>query len=171
MASRRQFLQALTTSLFAVAVPVTSVAQPQRDSLEAMFNAASADAPPWALIDPLRAGTHVGKGWKIASLSGVERGAAVLTLEHLDGRRVRVHLCASGNAPIGVAHSKSVDLLLMDGGMGQSRTEEDLGRVLKAIARRITVNERAIGADATAFLARLQPHADRVAAYGAGTLI
>jgi hypothetical protein len=174
MASRRQFLQTLATSVFAVAAVGMPAAQRQRDSLGTLFSGnegGHTEAPPWALLYPLRAGSKVGKGWSIASLGGVERGAAVLTLKNADGRTARVHLCASKGAPIGVAHSKSIDLLLMDGGSGTSQTDEDLGRVLKGIARRITVNERQIGQDAGAFFARLESHHERVATYGAGTLV
>ena len=113
---------------------------------------------PWQLFAPLGRGSDVGLGWRLSELSDVERGAAVLTLRHESGEEARVHLCAIGKRPRGVAQSDQVDLMLMNRGDGKQQTLEPIGRVLKTLAGVIRANERSAAAGAEGLL----PHALRV---------
>lgn len=124
---------------------------------------------PWWLLAPLTPGAVVGRGWRVDTLSGVTKGAAVLSLAHDDGRVARVHVCAHDGAPRGVAHTALFDLILMDGGDGKRQTEEDIGCVVISLAGVIRNNELAEDGDLGP-LARLMTHPDRVATYGPETL-
>jgi hypothetical protein len=127
-------------------------------------------AAPWWLIAPLGMGSPLKYGWYVAGLSSVERGAAVLTLAHTNGRRANVHVCGHGGRPRGVAHADLVDLVLMDGGSGSFRTDEKLGRVLLGLAERVRRNESGEQADLR-HVARMMPHDLRVAVFGAESLV
>lgn len=170
MASRRDFLKTLAATLgTAVAAGFTGWTMPYQ-TVTALLENRGAGAP-WWLVAPLQEGSQVGKGWSVASLSPVERGAAVMQLAHTSGRTVRVHLCAKKGEGKGVASSRTVDLLLMDGGRGDKPTEKDLGRVLGTIARRIRRNELAADRAATEMIGRLETHDHRVMAYGPEVLV
>ncbi len=124
---------------------------------------------PWWLLAPLTRGDHLGQGWFVAHLGAVERGASVLTLQHKQGQVARVHLCHHQGNPKGLAHTELLDMILMDGGQGDKPTDESLGRVLMGLARVVKVNELDAKGDLRD-LARMQPHAERVNAYGPETL-
>jgi hypothetical protein len=89
---------------------------------------------PWELIAPYRAGAPLALGWRVADLSAVERGAVTLRLRHDGGAEAGVALCRNGGQPRGVAHTEQLDLILINGGHGDSPTDEDLGRVLVSLA-------------------------------------
>lgn len=131
-------------------------------------------APLW-LLTPLGPGSWVGNGWSIESLSPVRRGAVVLTLRSDAGETARVHLCRKGAAPKGIAHSRHLDFILMNGSDGSAPSDEGLGLVLKTIARRVTRNERLarrqLANNKLACLDDLEPHDQRVRRYGAETLV
>lgn len=165
MNSRRDLLK--TVGLGAAALALTGVSQ--RESITAFAKGTDAGAP-WWLMAPLSAGSSIGGGWSLAELAPVQAGASILTLAHRDGRQARVHLCARRAAPRGVAHTALLDLLIMDGSQGNGATEEGLGRALRSLAGRIRRNELATGVDLSE-LARMQPHDERVAQYGAETLV
>lgn len=165
MNSRRDLLK--TAGLGAAALALTGVSQ--RESITALAKGRDASAP-WWLMAPLSAGSSIGGGWSLAALSPIQAGASILTLTHREGRQARVHLCARRAAPRGVAHTELLDLLLMDGRQGSGATEEGLGRALRSLAGRIRRNELATGIELSE-LARLQPHDDRVAQYGAEALV
>ncbi len=94
----------------------------------------------------------------------------MLTLAHSSGQKARVHLCAHNGRAQGVASSRLVDLVLMDGGSGSFRTDEKLGRVVLGLAERIKRNETAPGGNLSP-IARMMTHTDRVAAFGPETLV
>lgn len=137
----------------------------RREAITALTTSGSSDAP-WWLLSPLQVGSAVGLGWSVVALSPVSRGASVLSLSHRDGRQAQVHLCAHAGHPRGLAHSALLDLILMDGGQGDRRTDEDLGRALLSLADRIRRNEVSEAADLRP-LAHLMSHAERVSLYGA----
>ncbi|MCK6502842.1 hypothetical protein L6R53_05495 [Myxococcota bacterium] len=128
-----------------------------------------AGAGPWWLLAPLTRGSHVGAGWFVAHLGAVERGASVLTLQHRDGAVGRVHLCHRRGSPRGVAHTELLDLVLMDGGQGDKPTDESLGRVVMGLAAHIRSNELSSQGD-LGELARMEPHDERLLAYGPESL-
>ena len=130
-------------------------------SAETAAPATPAGPPPWALLAPLSVGSDVGLGWSIQQLSGVSRGAAVLSLQHEDGTGARIHLCSIAGTPRGVAHSDHIDLMLMNNGDGRLVTHEGIGRVLKTLAEVIRHNERSSAAKASG----LMPHALRVGCF------
>lgn len=96
----------------------------------------------WPLLAPLAPGDLIGLGWSVGELTRVSHGAAVLTLVSAQGS-ARVHLCRHDGAPRGVAHSDSIDLLLMNRAEGLVPTDENLARVLNVLALLIRGNERA----------------------------
>jgi hypothetical protein len=172
MASRRDLLRALGVGA-AAAVATTAGARldaaARADQLRAFADGGAASSP-WWLLAPLQAGSPVGKGWTLTSLGAVERGAAVITLAHADGREARVHLCARVGRARGLAHTALFDLVLMDGRHGDAPTDEGLGRALIGLAGRVHRNELSTSAD-LGDVARLLPHRDRVSLYGAASLV
>jgi hypothetical protein len=103
-------------------------------------------------------------------LSGIQDGAAVLTLAHRDGRQVELHICARSGRESGIAQSALFDLVTMDGRNGVGATPEDLGRVVVSLAKRIRQNELRLRGDLAPF-AHLLSHDDRVALYGPERLL
>lgn len=100
---------------------------------------------PWALIAPFKAGDDLGFGWQIADLQLTERGSAQLSLTHSGGKRkARVDLCRRSGEPRGVAHTASLDLMLMNGATGSMRSDEALGRVLCAFAARLETSAQSL---------------------------
>ena len=94
------------------------------------------------LLAPLRIGSEVGLGWRLVALSGVEAGAAVLTLRR-GTRFARLHVCRLDGRPRGMAHSDNLDFLLMNDGNGANPTDEGLARVVNVLSELVTKNERA----------------------------
>lgn len=115
----------------------------------------------WPLFDPLGAGSEVGLGWRLVSLSDLRRGALVLALRHDSGRRAELHLCGRGHEPRGIAHTSALDLVLMNDGDGSAYTDESLGRVIKTLARLIAKNERHTPSGLLAHGQRLNAHGPR----------
>jgi hypothetical protein len=81
------------------------------------------------------------------------------------GQSTRVHLCRHEASPRGVAHARTIDLLVMNGGRGDQPTDEELGRVVLGLAEVIAANENRPGAHQLA-LARMMTHDERVRVYG-----
>jgi hypothetical protein len=173
MDSRRSVLKKLLAgTAAAAAVPGTASAAIQ--AVQTSAAAAGISLPtgpaPWWLLAPVAVGTPLKYGWYVEGLSAVERGAAVLTLSHTNGRKARVHLCAHNGRPRGVAHTAMLDLVLMDGGSGSFRTDEKLGRVVLGLAERVRRNETASSGDLTP-VARMMAHDERVRAFGPESLV
>jgi hypothetical protein len=120
---------------------------------------------PWGLLSPLRAGDALALGWRVAGLSEVRLGAAVLLLACRSGESARVHLCRHEGSPRGMAHTRKVDLLVMNGGRGDQPTDEELGRVVLGLADVVAANEDKPGPHQLA-LARMMTHEERVRVYG-----
>ncbi|MEO8601929.1 MAG: 2Fe-2S iron-sulfur cluster-binding protein [bacterium] len=127
-------------------------------------NAPLSDAPPWALLAPFDAGTELGLGWSLDSLSPVRGGAAMLLLQHADGQTARVAIRRNSGAPLGVAHTAQLDFLVLNGGSGVSHTDGSISRVLGALAAALDANAVEIPAE---LLAALQAHAERQTATAA----
>ncbi len=129
-------------------------------------SAAAGSAPaPWELLRPLRAGTAVGHGWRVAELSAVVDGACVLTLRNARGRTYRVHLCAHERRPQGIVYTDRFDLVVMNGGQGDLPTDEGLAQAVAAVAHVLAANEKR--REHAAVVAGLLPHAERVRRYAA----
>jgi hypothetical protein len=148
-----------------------STREAQAASLRAFAEGGSADAP-WPLLSPLAPGKSAGKGWTATDLDPVRNGASVLTLTHRNGATARVHLCARRGPATGVARTHLLDLVLMDGGDGDKRTNEDLGRVLRSMAKRVARNElSAVDNTTLDSMARMLTHNERLALYGPERLL
>lgn len=181
MDTRRKVLKkiGLGTAAAGLVVSGRTVAQAARTDVPAsedpvtgdlaVETSAEAGSGPWWLLAPLKRGDHLGAGWFVAHLGAVERGASVLTLQSREGDVARVHLCQHDGAPRGLAHTELLDLILMDGGQGDKQTPETLGRVLMGLASVVRENELRLDGD-LAQLGRMQPHGERVDAYGPETL-
>ncbi len=122
-------------------------------------------APPWELLRPLRVGTAVGHGWRVADLSGVADGVCVLTLRNGRGRTHRVHLCGKVGRPRGLVYTRRVDMVVMNGGRGDMPTDEGLAQAVAAVAHVLAANERRRQHEGV--VAQLMPHAERVRRYAA----
>jgi hypothetical protein len=95
----------------------------------------------WPLLGPLHAGDSVGLGWRVTELSVVTGGAAVLTLASANGD-ARLHICRREAITHGLAQSEHLDLVLMNRGDGQVKTDESLARVVNVLAELIRRNEQ-----------------------------
>ena len=82
----------------------------KRQSLESFILKTEGSESPWWLLAPLKEGDSVGKGWKIESLSTIEKGACVLGLKHSSGEMTDIHICAKEGNKRGVASSSLLDL-------------------------------------------------------------
>jgi O-glycosyl hydrolase len=175
MDSRRSVLKKLLAgTAAAAAVPGTASAAFQAVQggvrvAEAAGMSLPTGPSPWWLFSPVSVGTPLKFGWYVAGLSPGDRGAAVLTLAHTSGRKASVHLCAHNGTPRGLASTRFVDLVLMDGGSGSFRTDEKLGRVVLGLAERIRHNEASPDGDLSP-VARMMTHDQRVDAFGAESL-
>jgi hypothetical protein len=133
--------------------------QPARPTLVDAEPPATLSAPsPWELVRPLREGSEVGHGWRVAGLSGVVNGACVLTLRNGRGREYRVHLCANDGRPQGLVYTQGVDLVVMNGGAGDLPTEEGLAQAVAELAHVVAANE----AGRAEVMGALLPQAERV---------
>src|SRR5215470_1764264 len=112
--------------------------------------------PPWALLSPFSEGAPLGLGWTLESLSPVRRGAATMVLRHEQQHTARIALRRNSGAPLGVAHTDHLDFMLMNGGSGETLTEQSIGRVLRALADTL----RSEGNNPPGLLAALLPHAE-----------
>lgn len=169
MTTRRDILRGMGMGAAAVATGVGVQRRAEAAHMAAYAQRNHAAASPWWLLSPLRAGTAVGKGWTLASLSGIDQGATVAELRHRDGRVARVHICARRGQAVGPAATRHFDLVLMDGRNGAGATDEDLGRVLQGLARRVRFNERRHHDDMGA-VAALMPHDEREFRFGGARL-
>jgi hypothetical protein len=123
--------------------------------------AAAAGPPPWELVRPLRPGSAVGHGWRVAELSDVADGSCVLTLRNRRGRTQRVHLCRNDGHPQGLVYTRHVDLVVMNGGQGELPTEEGLAQAVAKVAHVLARNE----GGARPVVVALLPQAERVRRY------
>ena len=175
MQSRRDVLKVMGTTV-ASATLVTGAAGVATSSVRAatlrsFTSGGSADAP-WCLLEPIAQGQCVGKGWEVSGLSPVRKGASVLSLRHGSHGDARVHICARRGANSGLTHSHLLDIVLMDGGNGNKRTQENLGRVITGIAQRISKNELGSVDEATIdAMSKMLTHEERMALFGPENLI
>ena len=118
---------------------------------------------PWWLFEPFEKGSFLANGWFLSDLSPIERGAAVLTLAHKEGKTARVHICGHEGIPKGITSTKYLDLLLMDGGNGSTPSNEELGCVILSLAKHIRKTEEIL--EHSSILARFELHEDRLLRY------
>ncbi|HNC99436.1 MAG TPA: hypothetical protein PKW90_25105 [Myxococcota bacterium] len=146
MESRRAFLTSTVFGLAVAGLPTVSFAAPTQK-----------EAPTW-LLEPVRLGSDLGLGWTLTKMHPPLEGAVTLNLAHADGRLARVALALRDGAPRGPASTDYVDFIVMDGGDGKQQMAEDLGRVVRRLAKIVEQNE----AQLPELLAQLEAHADRV---------
>ena len=177
---RRRFIEGFVAS-GAVAVTTTATAEATHrppddapnhvdDPLPEVAREPERPAGPaeWAALAPYADGDPVALGWRVGGLSQVHLGAMVLTLVHADRATARVHLCARprGSAGAGVAASRNLDFVLMNGGTGRASTDESVGRALLTLADRVARHEAR--AEAPPPVDGLLPHATRVRRFAHG---
>ncbi len=98
-------------------------------------------AAPWELLHPLRDGSQVTQGWRVAGLTGAVDGSCVVTLRNERGRTQRVHLCRNNGQPNGLVFTSQFDLVVMNGGEGDLPTEETLAQAVAELAHVLANNE------------------------------
>ena len=125
---------------------------------------ADAAPAPWALVAPFAAGSVVAHGWQLGDLTPVRDGSAVATLQNERGRAYRIHLCRNDGSPVGVIHTRQVDLVVMNQGYGELPTEEHFGQAVAALAHAVARNEATVAAEV---FAALLPHSERVERFAA----
>lgn len=160
MDTRRDLIKKLAVG----AAAVTALPAP-RAQAAAFVDALTAGSEPWWIVAPLHRASGIGHGWFLHSLTTPKRGAVVLQVVHDTLDPVSVHLCAHRGSPRGVAHSHFLDFVVMDGGQGDRRTEESLGRALTALAHTVAANELRAEADPK-LLGGLLTHGERVDRFG-----
>ena len=119
------------------------------------------DATWWVLGD-LQQGAYLGEGWFLSDLSPIERGASVISFQKKNGEIARVHLCAHFGTPKGIASTRYLDFLLMDGGTGNTPSNEGLGRVILSLAARVQDSENLLVEE---LQEKLQTHEERLFRY------
>ena len=166
MEDRRDFLRlavfGLATTAVSGAAQAATPSSPTTSAPAGVASDVSSDAP-WWLVHPLRAGSELGLGWRVARLFPAVQGAVTLNLLHDDGRAARIDLSLREGAAKGPAASHYVDFIVMDGGNGSAPMDESLGRAVRRLAAIVAENE---GAHLDR-LAWLDPHAERVASHPA----
>lgn len=120
--------------------------------------------PPWEMLRPLAQGSEVAHGWRIADLSAPLDGACVLTLQNERGR-VRVHVCRNDGQPQGLVYTRQFDLVVMNGGQGDLRTDEGFGQAVAAVAHALAANEGTLVP--APVVTALLPHAERLQRFSA----
>jgi hypothetical protein len=141
-----------------------------RDGQNAMETPADTDAAmtsspaPWELLAPYGAGAMVAHGWRLADLTPLRDGSAVVTLQNERGRSHRIHLCRNDGSPQGIVYTRRVDLVVMNQGYGELPTEEHLGQAVAALAHAVAANEATV---ADGVFADLLPHSERVQRFAA----
>jgi hypothetical protein len=113
--------------------------------------------PPWELLRPLKMGSHVARGWRVAGFTGLVDGVCVLTLQNGRGRTHRVHICRNDGTPQGFVYTKQLDLVVMNGGAGDLPTEEGFAHAVAKIAHVLASNEQT-----QRVVAELLPQQERV---------
>ncbi len=96
---------------------------------------------PWALLQPLAAGSALTAGWRVSELGDIVHGSSVLTLENDKGRSQRLHICRNDGTPQGLVYTERFDLVVMNGGRGDMPTDENFGQAVAAIAHVLAGNE------------------------------
>jgi hypothetical protein len=121
--------------------------------------------PRWELLSPLAIGSVVANGWRVAGLTGVCSGSCVLTLENQRDRTHRIHICRNDGSPQGLMYTNRIDLVVMNGGLGDLPTEEGFAQAVAEVAHVLASNEdrRELEPVVTALL----PHAERVERFAA----
>lgn len=115
------------------------------------------------LIAPLAVGARLVGGWSITSIGTVESGAAVLTLKSDQGRSQRVHICRRGEDSGGLSRTADFDLVVMNGGVGDLPTEENLAHAVAELGRAIVRNEGS--PEMVALRDALSTHTERLALF------
>ena len=125
---------------------------------------------PWDVFSPLQEGSELALGWKIKALSPIQLGGAVLTLIHKRGFEAQVHLCKNNGEPRGITHTSHFDIFVMNGGDGDTVSEEELGRVVLTLGEVIRQNESK-RPELNKLVAGMLSHEERVDMFGPESLL
>ena len=162
MQTRRTLLQAIGFG--------TAGAMLRSPPTQASHRVESDTPAPWWLIQPLEAGSPLGKDWNITKLGPVADGASVLTI-HQKSESLNVHICLHDGKPKGIAYSELFDLIVMDRGRGVRIPPENLSTALFILADIIRQNEWAdVPNTHLDGIHRMMTHPERVRSFGASHL-
>ncbi|MAY81825.1 MAG: hypothetical protein CL930_13730 [Deltaproteobacteria bacterium] len=126
---------------------------------------------PWWLLTPLTVGSGLQSGWFVKDLGPVSNGASVLTLSHMAGQSVQIHICLHSDQPKGYAYTDLFDLIVMDRGHGIRPVAENLSPSLKTLETIIRDNEHGeVTFESERAIGHMMTHAERVKAFGSGGL-
>ena len=126
---------------------------------------------PWWLLAPLTVGSALQNGWTVKDLGPVSNGASVLTLSHMAGQSVQIHICLHSDQPKGYAYTDLFDLIVMDRGHGIRPVAENLSPSLKTLETIIRDNEHGeVTFESERAIGHMMTHAERVKAFGSGGL-
>lgn len=138
---KKLFVGAVATIPVGLALRASNSTAPAVEPEKGTPQPAAIDEVPWGIISPLSAGSQIGAGWSVESMSPIVEGAIQLKLKHATGRPSKVRICKRGDAPVGIAQTETLDLVAMNGGDGKLPTEESLGLAVLAIADLARKNE------------------------------
>lgn len=116
--------------------------------------------PPWELLRPLKLGSKLAHGWRVADLSGPSEGAFVLTLQNGRGRTQRIHISRNGGRPAGLVYTKRFELVVMNGGKGDLGTDEGLAQAVAKVSHVLAANEGSWRHEPV--ITALLPHTERL---------
>lgn len=145
-------------------------ANPEAKALLSKLATMESAPAPWEMLTPLSEGSELALGWSVKSLSGIQLGGAILTLQHKRGYEASIHLCKNDGTPRGITHTRHFDVFVMNGGDGDTASEEELGRVVVTLGEVIRQNESKKPELAKVAGAML-PHGDRVDMFGPESLL
>jgi len=170
---RRTFFGLLGASAVGAALPIAGapMSNSSMPGRGARTRAPREDAPSLDFLLAPLAGRPLPGGFRVASVSDVERGAAEVVLVRQDGARAIVHVFRRSLVSSGLATTRLLDLRWMNGGDGEHLTHEAAGLAVMHLASRIrrieTVALRVgLSPRQRASLASLLTHERRSAAHG-----
>lgn len=122
------------------------------------------------LLAPL-AGRPLSGGFRVESVSAIERGSVAVTLVRQDGTRAYVQVFRRSPVSSGLGTTRLLDLRWMNGGDGAVATHEGAGLAVMSLAARVRRIEAAVLREGLsqpdrAQLRALHTHEQRTARYG-----
>lgn len=122
------------------------------------------------LLAPLL-GRSLPGGFRVSSMSDVDRGSVAITLTRQDGAHAAVQVFRRSPLSSGLATTRLLDLRWMNGGDGEQVTNEAAGIAVMSLAARVrrieaSVLRGGLSAQHRASLRLLSTHEQRTARYG-----
>lgn len=163
---RRTFFGIVGAGAASLALPMSSLASaPSRSTL------ARTAAPALDFLFAPLVGRPLPGGFRVASVSDVDRGSVAVTLVRADGARAVVQVFRRSQVSSGLATTRLLDLRWMNGGDGDVVTHEAAGLAVMQLAARLRRIEAAatrggVSPEQRVALRALSTHEQRVARHG-----